>query len=280
MRDDVRYDSLAELLMYIAIESEQAGVWALKHLEKGGPYRKIPKLGARRKSKGPFFSKPPSPDERRRLISGGAGLSLLGYAGDALKEEGRRGLRCEATDPYTGERREINAAEWPLILVPLEAAFDDEGKVFTEVRGISVVAYKQVTGDGLDLERRLPRASTPAPPPIPTVPEESAVKKRTRQQPSRPYVAEALQNLYPEGVPPRSKVSDKKLLAAVTEWIRASVFRELYPEGVGMPSDLKDREQAVREYLKDYDVGWPISMETVRRASGRRIDTPRRRQSN
>jgi hypothetical protein len=168
MGDDVRYDSLAELLIYIATESEQVGVWALKHLEKGVRHRKIPKLGARRKSKGPFFSKPPSPDDRRRLISAGACLSLLGHAGDLLKEEGRRGLKCEGTDPYTGERREIKIAEWPLLIVPPEAAFDDEGKVITEVRGISVVAYKEVTGDGLDLERRLPRARTPVP--VPTVP--------------------------------------------------------------------------------------------------------------
>jgi hypothetical protein len=108
---------------------------------------------------------------------------------------------------------------------------------------------------------------------------EPAVKKRTRQQPSRPYVVEALQNLHPERMPSRDEVSDKELRAAVVEWIRGAVLEELFPGGEGVPSDLKDRDLAVRAHLRDRGVGWPISMETVRRASGRRVDKSRRRRS-
>jgi hypothetical protein len=112
-----------------------------------------------------------------------------------------------------------------------------------------------------------------------------AAKRRTRKQPSRPYVVKALQNLYPDHRPSRVEVSDDDLLAAVVKWMRGDILRKIYPDGV--PSHLKDFEShmqvqkqsdmEVREYLRPYGVAWPVSKETVRRASGRRVDKPRRR---
>jgi hypothetical protein len=202
MGDDVRCDSLAEALKYIATESEQAGVWALKRFEKLGARRKR-KLGARRKSKGPFFSKPPAPDEIQKLISQGFGLSLLGDAIDAVKEEGRRGLKCWGTDPCTGERREIKADEWPHLYIPAEAAFNAEGEVFTEVKGVSIVAYGKVTVDGLDLERRFPRSNIEkmAPPPVPAADEPVPVVSTASPVAKPPLVSAAKGKTAPAPVP-------------------------------------------------------------------------------
>jgi hypothetical protein len=72
-------------------------------------------------------------------------------------------------------------------------------------------------------------------------------------------------------------VPDDELHAAVNNQIKVEILRELYTGGDGEPSDLKEQDSVVRKRLKGYGVNWPVSMETVRRASERRVDKPRRR---
>jgi hypothetical protein len=103
-----------------------------------------------------------------------------------------------------------------------------------------------------------------------------AGKRRERQQPSRPYVIEALQALYlPNGVPP-ANVSNSQLFAAVRDWMEDTILRKICPRN-GVPSDPEARKQAVLKHLKGCGVNWPISMTTVLRASGRRKDKSRQR---
>jgi hypothetical protein len=127
-----------------------------------------------------------------------------------------------------------------------------------------------------------PVQSAPEPPPPGARPAEPAVvnpppparKRRTREQPSRPYVVAAFRKLYgSDEAPPRSEVSDHKLHAAVNRQIKDTII-----QGLGT-RDLTDDEQdaAVRERLKADRVAWPISESTVLRAAGRRVDKSRSR---
>jgi hypothetical protein len=106
-------------------------------------------------------------------------------------------------------------------------------------------------------------------------PKPSSGKKRTRQQPVRPLLEAALQSLYGANVPSPEEVPDKKLRVAVANKIWTDTVQDLYPNG--LPPNLTEREvdTAVMEKLKAQSVGWPITLDTVRRASGRRVDKPR-----
>jgi hypothetical protein len=101
----------------------------------------------------------------------------------------------------------------------------------------------------------------------------AAVERRKRRQPARPRVLAALHALYGDDVPSRRVLADDVLLAAVVKQVRDDILKTLHPDGV-----LTDREldTAVRQYLKDHGEG-PIKLDTVLRASGRRIDKSRAR---
>jgi hypothetical protein len=187
MSDDVRWISLAEALNYIATESVQASVWAARPLLLLIVYRllalKSGKLGDSEKSgsdtgAGPVRSKlPTTPDEIQKLNSEGF-VFLHAAAVDALKEEGRRGLKCRGTHPRTKEREDIKAGDWPQLIIPVEAVFDAKSEVLTEVKGVPIRAYENVTVEGVDLERRFPRLEKmkPAPAaPLPAPPQKNVI---------------------------------------------------------------------------------------------------------
>jgi hypothetical protein len=186
MGDDVLWISLAEALNYIATESElgdsgKSGSCNEKFESDvivAGPVTGN-ELGREQSPEQARFSKPPAPD--------GIHLSLLGAATEALKEAGRRGLKCRGTHPVTKERVEIEPGDWPELIIPVEAAFDAEGKLLEEVKGVTRVAYLKVTVDGLDLERLFPRSSIEK--------TEPAEREATRYQ--RVRTVSALKELYP-----------------------------------------------------------------------------------
>ena len=164
---DVLWISLAEALNYIATESDQAHEAALKLVgdsrKSGSRNEKFEsdvveadlvtgnELDQDQSPEQARFSGPPAPHQIH--------LSLLGAATEAFKEAGRRGLKCRGTHPVTKERVGIEPGDWPELIIPVEAAFDAEGKLLKEVKGVTIVAYEKVTVDGLDLERRFPRSS-------------------------------------------------------------------------------------------------------------------------
>jgi hypothetical protein len=102
-----------------------------------------------------------------------------------------------------------------------------------------------------------------------------AVKKRTRRRTARPPVEAALQSLYGNNVPSLEVVPDEELRVAVENQIKAETRQKLYPDGPPPGLTERDLDMAVVKELKAQKVGWPISLDTVRRASGRRVDKPR-----
>jgi hypothetical protein len=304
MDDNELWLSLREALNYIATGSDQAHEAALKLVGDSGKSGSgnekfesdvveadLVTWGTSKPPEQARFSEPPAPYQIH--------LSLLGAATEAFKEGARRGIRCRGTHPVTRERVDIEFGDWPVLIVPVEAAFNDKGEVRKEENGVSIVFCEGVTVYWPDLVRQFPRPSTPAPPPVPTVPvptEETAangetapasistenapaspvaVKKRTRQRTARPAVEAALRSLFGDAVP--SEMPDAELLTAVANKIWTDTVQELYPDG--LPQNLTEREvdAAVMEKLKAQKVGWPIKLDSLRRASGRRIDMPRRR---
>jgi hypothetical protein len=175
MGDDVLWISLAEALNYIANESDQAHEAALKLVGDGGKSDSrnekfesdvveadLVTWGTSKPPEQARFSEPPAPYQIH--------LSLLGAATEAFKEGARRGIRCRGTHPVTRERVDIEFGDWPVLVIPVEAAFSEKGEVFTEVKGVTIPAYENVTVDWPDLARQFPRPSIekiapPAPPP-------------------------------------------------------------------------------------------------------------------
>ena len=133
---DVLWISLAEALNYIATESDQAHEAALKLVgdsgKSGSRNEKFESdvveadlvTGNEQSPEQARFSGPPAPHQIH--------LSLLGAAAEALKEAGRRGTRCRGTHPVTRKREDIEFGDWPLLIIPVEAAFNDKGEVLTE----------------------------------------------------------------------------------------------------------------------------------------------------
>jgi hypothetical protein len=207
---DVLWILLAEALNYIATESEQARVGALA-LEKRGDSR--------------------TPDEIH--------LSLLGAATEALQEAGRRGLKCRGTHPVTKERVDIEFGDWPELIIPVEAAFDAEGKLLKEVKGVTIVAYEKVTVDGLDLERRFPRSSIEK-----TEPAERTIEK-TAPRPA------------PATSQPKPRWAREPVIAKMKEFYPPDGIR---PNGVSI-ARLTKRINGQPEFQ-----GNPVSEDTVRLA--------------
>src|SRR5262245_8655887 len=110
----------------------------------------------------------------------------------------------------------------------------------------------------------------------PDISELAAAKRRTRRRTVRPKVEAAIQALYSDRRPSRNELSDEDLHAAVVKRMKDDILRYLYPDGV--PLHLKPREldAAVAAHMKADGMTSP-SLETVRRAFGRRIDKPRHR---
>jgi hypothetical protein len=110
----------------------------------------------------------------------------------------------------------------------------------------------------------------------PGVSELAAAKRRTRRRTVRPKVEAAIQALYSDRRPSRNELSDKDLLAAVVKWMKDDILRCLYPDGVPLHLKRRELDVAVAAQMKADGTTW-ASLETVRRAFGRRIDKPRRR---
>jgi hypothetical protein len=175
MDDNELWLSLREALNYIANESDQAHEAALKLVgdsgESGSGNEKFESdvveadlvtWGTSKPPEQAHFSGPPAPYQIH--------LALLGAATEAFKEGARRGIRCRGTHPVNGNREDIEFGDWPVLIIPVEAAFNDKGEVLKEEKGKPIVFYEGVTVYWPDLARQFPRPSPPAPPPVPTTP--------------------------------------------------------------------------------------------------------------
>jgi len=244
---DVLWISLAEALNYIATESDQAHEAALKLVgdsrKSGSRNEKFEsdvveadlvtgnELDQDQSPEQARFSGPPAPHQIH--------LSLLGAATEAFKEAGRRGLKCRGTHPVTKERVGIEPGDWPELIIPVEAAFDAEGKLLEEVKGVTTVAYEKVTVDGLDLERRFPRSSIEK-----TEPAERTIEK-TAPRPA------------PATSQPKPRWAREPVIAKMKEFYPPDGIR---PNGVSI-ARLTKRINGQPEFQ-----GNPVSEDTVRLA--------------
>lgn len=102
-----------------------------------------------------------------------------------------------------------------------------------------------------------------------------AAKRRKRRQTVRPKIKAVIQALYPDGTP--DELTDKELQTAVTKRMWVDTLKRLYPDGAPPHLNPCELDAAVKAQMKADSMSWPPSLETIRRASDRRIDKPRRR---
>jgi hypothetical protein len=190
---------------------------------------------------------------------------------DAIRHELRQALRQSGVEVnLTWVRRLARAAAKPAssapvveapASVPPSNAPDTEAPTESENAG-------QALAEGLPVKPQVESAgSTKAP---------VEEKRRERRAPAFDRAKAAVWKLFGSNVPPRKDLSDGDLKAAVMKQMRADVLQEIHLGDKTSQTD-RERETAVHDHLRACGVTWPISLETVRRASGRRKDKSRAR---
>jgi hypothetical protein len=216
MDDHELWISQREALNYIATESDQAheAVLAGDSGKSGSDNEKFESdvveadlvtWGTSKPPEQARFSGPPAPHQIH--------LSLLGAATEAFKEGARRGIRCRGTHPVTRERVDIEFGDWPVLIIPVEAAFNDKGEVLKEENGVPILFCEGMTVYWPDLARQFPRPSIEKTAPLPAPPagaaellpksgaEDAAETEATRWQ-REPVIALIKKYWPPHGIRP------------------------------------------------------------------------------